>query len=40
MKDQGSKVRFEIEDRGQGIPADQREEYLRDSLEFKITILL
>ena len=25
MKDQGSKVRFEIEDRGQGIPADQRE---------------
>jgi two-component system phosphate regulon sensor histidine kinase PhoR len=25
MKDQGSKVRFEIEDHGQGIPADQRE---------------
>ena len=25
MQDQGSKVRFEIEDHGQGIPADQRE---------------
>ena len=25
MKDQGSKVRFEIEDHGQGIPTDQRE---------------
>ena len=39
-KDQGSKVRFEIEDHGQGIPADQRERVFERFLEFKITIPL